>query len=131
MSINSIKVKTLVKQKKRGADALQRVKSKPERLLITILVGNNIVNIGSAALATSVATTLFGDAGVGIATGIMTLLVLTFGEITPKSYATHNAEKVALRIARTIEIISKILFPIVRTFEVLSNLMLKLFGKKE
>jgi len=131
MSLSSIKVKTLVKQKKKGADVLQRVKSNPERLLVTILVGNNVVNIGSASLATSVTTSLFGDAGVGIATGIMTLLVLTFGEITPKSYATHNAEKISLRIARTIEIISKVLFPIVRIFEAFSNLMLRFFGKND
>lgn len=130
MSVSSIKVKTLVKQKKRGADALQRIKSNPERLLVTILVGNNVVNISAAAIATSVATSMFGDVGVGIATGIMTLLVLMFGEITPKSYSTHHSEKVALRVARTVEIISKILFPIVRSFEAFSNLMMRIFGKK-
>jgi len=130
MSVSSIKVKTLVRQKKRGAEALQRIKSNPERLLVTILVGNNIVNISAAAIATSVATSMFGDAGVGIATGIMTLLVLMFGEITPKSYSTHHSEKVALRVARTVEIISKILFPIVRSLEAFSNLMMRIFGKK-
>jgi putative hemolysin len=130
MSVSNIKVKTLVKQKKRGADALQRIKSNPERLLVTILVGNNIVNISAAAIATSVATSMFGDVGVGIATGIMTLLVLMFGEITPKSYSTHHSERVALRVARTVEIISKILFPIVRSFEAFSNLMMRIFGKK-
>jgi len=130
MSVSSIKVKTLVRQKKRGAEALQRIKSNPERLLVTILVGNNVVNISAAAIATSVATSVFGDAGVGIATGIMTLLVLMFGEITPKSYSTHHSEKVALRVARTVEIISKILFPIVRSLEAFSNLMMRIFGKK-
>ncbi len=130
MSVSSIKVKTLVRKKKKGADALQRIKSNPERLLVTILVGNNIVNIGAAAIATSLTTSMFGDAGVGIATGIMTLLVLMFGEITPKSYSTHNSERVALRVARTVEIISKVLFPVVRSFEAFSNLMMRIFGKK-
>jgi Mg2+/Co2+ transporter CorB len=130
MSVSSLKVKTLVRQKKRGADALQRIKSNPERLLVTILVGNNIVNISAAAIATSVATSMFGDVGVGIATGIMTLMVLMFGEITPKSYSTHNSERVALRVARTVEIITKILFPIVRSLEAFSNLMMRIFGKK-
>jgi putative hemolysin len=130
MSVSSLKVKTLVRRKKKGADALQRIKSNPERLLVTILVGNNIVNISAAAIATSVATSMFGDVGIGIATGIMTLLVLMFGEITPKSYSAHNSERVALRVARTVEIITKILFPIVRSLEAFSNLMMRIFGKR-
>ena len=87
MSVSNIKVRSLVREKKRGSEALKRIKEKPERLLITILVGNNLVNIGSAALATSITTEMFGDIGIGIATGVMTLLILVFGEITPKSYA--------------------------------------------
>ena len=131
MSVSSIKVRSLVKQKKKGSEALQRLKSNPERLLITILVGNNVVNIGSAALATSIATELFGNIGVGIATGVMTLLILVFGEITPKSYAAQNAVSMSLKVARPIEILSKILFPIVRVFESLTNAMMRLFGSKK
>lgn len=130
MSVSSIKVRSLVRQKKKGADALERLKGNPERLLITILVGNNIVNIGAAALATSITTNMFGDLGVGIATGVMTLLILVFGEITPKSYAAQNAVSMSLRFARPIEVMSKILFPLVRSFEGLTHLMMRLFGSK-
>ena len=131
MSVSSIKARSLVRQKKKGAETLQRLKSNPERLLITILVGNNIVNIGAAALATSITTAMFGDLGIGIATGVMTMLILVFGEITPKSYAAQNAVSMSLRVARPIEIMSKILFPIVRAFEALTNVMMRLFGSKK
>lgn len=131
MSVSNIKVRSLVRQKKKGSEALQRLKSNPERLLITILVGNNVVNIGSAALATSITTEMFGDIGVGIATGAMTLLILVFGEITPKSYAAQNSVKMSLAVARPIEILSKILLPVVRVFEGLTNAMMRLFGSRK
>lgn len=131
MSVSSIKVRSLVRQKRKGAEALARVKANPERLLITILIGNNLVNIGSAALATVVTTEMFGDIGVGIATGVMTFLILVFGEITPKSYAAHNAVKMSLRVARPIEILSKVLFPIVRAFEGLTGIMMRAFGTRK
>jgi putative hemolysin len=130
ISVNSIKVRSLVKQKKKGAEALQRLKSRPERLLITILVGNNLVNIGSAALATSITYGMFGDLGIGIATGVMTLLILVFGEITPKSYAAQNAVSMSLKVARPIEILGKILFPVVRSLEALTGFMMRRFGSK-
>jgi CBS domain containing-hemolysin-like protein len=130
MSISNIKVRSLVKQKRKGSDALQRLKRNPERLLITILVGNNLVNIGSAALATVITTEMFGDLGVGLATGVMTLLILVFGEITPKSYAANNAVSMSLRIARPLEILTKIMFPVVRVLEAMTNVMMRLFGKK-
>ncbi len=131
ISVNSIKVRSLVKQKRKGAEALQRLKNKPERLLITILVGNNLVNIGAAALATSITYGMFGDLGIGIATGVMTLLILVFGEITPKSYAAQNAVSMSLKVARPVEILGKILFPIVRSLEALTGFMMRRFGSKE
>ncbi len=130
ISVNSIKVRSLVKQKKKGAEALQRLKNRPERLLITILVGNNLVNIGAAALATSITYGMFGDLGIGIATGVMTLLILVFGEITPKSYAAQNAVSISLKVARPIEILGKILFPVVRSLEALTGFMMRRFGSK-
>ena len=71
MSISQIKVKALVKEGKKGAIALQRIKDNPQRLIITILIGNNLVNIGAASLATLVFTDIFGSTGVGVATGVM------------------------------------------------------------
>jgi putative hemolysin len=130
VSVNSIKVRSLVKQQKRGAEALQRLKGNPERLLITILVGNNLVNICAAALATSITTEMFGDLGIGIATGVMTFLILVFGEITPKSYAAQNAVSMSLKVARPIEILSKLLFPVIRSLEALTGFMMRRFGSK-
>ncbi len=131
MSLNSIKVKALVKQERKGAIVLERIKTNPRRLIITILIGNNLVNIGGASYATLVFTELFGSSGVGIATGVMTFLILVFGEITPKTFAAQNAERISLFTARPIEILSKILFPLIKGFEYISYIMGKLLGTKE
>lgn len=98
-SISRPRVRGLVEDGRRGAVALSRIKADSERLLITLLIGNNIVNVGAASIATYVATQAVGSVGVGIATGVMTLLILFFGEIVPKSFATRNAERIALAIA--------------------------------
>ena len=98
-SISRARARGLLEDRRRGAVALVRLKSDPERLLVTLLIGNNVVNIGAASVATQAATQAFGSAGVGIATGVMTLLILFFGEIVPKSFAARNAEQIALAIA--------------------------------
>ncbi|MCK4997640.1 HlyC/CorC family transporter [Candidatus Pacearchaeota archaeon] len=131
MSINQIKTKALVKQGKKGAATLHRIKQNPHRLIITILIGNNLVNIGAASLATVMFTGLFGSSGVGMATGIMTFLILIFGEITPKTYAANNAERISLAIARPVEILSIFLHPLVWMFEKISKIMSKLLGSKK
>lgn len=131
MSINNIKVKSLLKQEKKGSKALYRIKQNPHRLIITILIGNNLVNIGAASFATVFFTNLFGSSGIGIATGVMTFLILVFGEITPKTFATQNAERVSLIVARPVELLSIILSPIVKVFEVISKFMSKLLGSKK
>jgi len=131
MSLNMIKVNSLVKQKKKGAEVLHRIKQSPHKLIITILIGNNLVNIGAASLATVIFTNLAGSSGVGIATGVMTFLILVFGEITPKTFASQNAERVSLLVARPIEFLSYILSPLVKIFEVISQVMTKLLGSRK
>ncbi len=131
MSLNMIKVNSLVKQKKKGSEALHRIKQNPNKLIITILIGNNLVNIGAASLATVVFTGLFGSSGIGIATGVMTFLILVFGEITPKTFASQNSERISLIIARPIELLSIILSPVVKVFSVISKIMSKLLGSKK
>jgi Mg2+/Co2+ transporter CorB len=131
MSLNMIKVRSLIKQKKKGAETLYRIKQKPSKLIITILIGNNLVNIGAAAFATVVFTNMFGSGGVGIATGVMTFLILVFGEITPKTFASQNAERISLIVARPIELLSIILFPLVKIFAFISGIMSRLLGSKE
>ena len=105
----------------RGAEALARLKRNPERLLATILIGNNIVNIGAASLATALALDLFGSEGVAYATGAMTLLVLVFGEVTPKGLASANAAVVARLVAPPILLLSRVLFLLVIPLEALTR----------
>ncbi len=131
MSTNMIKVNSLVKQKKKGSEVLHRIKQNPNKLIITILIGNNLVNIGAASLATVVFTGLFGSSGIGIATGVMTFLILVFGEITPKTFASQNAERISLIVARPVELLSIILSPVVKVFTVISKIMSKLLGSKK
>ena len=98
------------------------------RFLTTILVGNNLVNIAATALVTDLATKTFGDAGVGIATGVMTFLVLFFGEITPKSLAVHHADRIARVVVKPIYWLSILLYPIGRFFTWASTLILRALG---
>jgi len=128
MSLSKIRLRHMVEEKVKGADIISRLVEESSKLLGSILVGNNIVNIGASALATSLAISLWGNAGVGIATGVMTLLVLVFGEITPKSLAVQNTEKTALKVAKIIYIITIILSPIVTVLMTVTNLIIKLFG---
>ena len=79
MSLSMLKIRHLVREKRRGSETLFKLKQHPHRLLVTILIGNNIVNIGASALATMVATEMFGSLGAGIAVGVITFLILVFG----------------------------------------------------
>ncbi len=130
MSLSRIRLRHMVDEGIKGADLVQRLVDNPSRLLGAILLGNNIVNIGASALATSLAIKYFGNTGVGIATGIMTILVLIFGEITPKSLAAGSSEKVALKVARFISIVTMILNPIITVLINITNLIILMLGGK-
>ncbi|WP_419942635.1 hemolysin family protein [Candidatus Palauibacter sp.] len=116
-SLGETRVRALAREQRPGSRTLEKLKQHPERLLITILIGNNVANIGAAAVATYAATELFGSAGVGLATGVMTLLVLIFGEITPKSFAARNAERLSLLAAPVIGGLGRFLLPLVLPLE--------------
>jgi len=128
MSLNKLRVRHMVEEKASGSALLERLLKDPNKLLSAILVGNNIVNIGASALATSLALSFYGSKGVAISTGIMTLLVLIFGEITPKSLATKFPEKVSLMVSKPISVIVILLNPIVVVLMYLTSGMMKLFG---
>lgn len=128
VSVNRIKLKKLVEEGVPNAIIVERLLRHPNRLLATILVGNNLVNIAAAAIATSLAINFFGSKGVGLATGIMTLLILVFGEVTPKGYAIRNAEKISLRIARLMELLVRGLYPLVRVLTAITTPLIKSFG---
>ena len=118
----------MVEEGVKGAKLVEKLTEDPNRLLGAILIGNNVVNIGASALATTIATKIFGSAGAGIATGVMTILVLIFGEITPKSIAKQKSEKVALKVSKIINVIVKILKPFIGIFTAISSIFIRLFG---
>ena len=128
MSLNKLRIRHMLEEKVKRGDLVEKLLKDPNKLLSAILVGNNIVNIGASALATSLALDFFGSKGVAISTGIMTLLVLIFGEITPKSLATQYPEKVSLKVSAPISIIVTLLTPIVIVLMYLTNKIMKLFG---
>jgi len=110
------------------AGLVNRLQRSSDRLIGTILLGNNLVNILASALATSLLITLFGQAGVVYATLAMTLLVLIFAEILPKTYAYRNANKLALGIAPIINVLVKVLSPLTQSMQVVVQITLRLFG---
>ncbi|MBI4345023.1 MAG: HlyC/CorC family transporter [Euryarchaeota archaeon] len=128
ISVNRLHIRKREEDGVGNAAIVARLLEHPDRLLATILVGNNIVNIGAASIATLLAIDLFGHKGVGIATGIVTFLVLVFGEITPKAVAFQNAERLSLLLARPVDFLVRILEPVVRLLTRITNLLIRPFG---
>ncbi|HJX56716.1 MAG TPA: hemolysin family protein [Methanoregula sp.] len=120
ISITRAKARTLVNEGKLGSQAVAALKESPEHLLITILIGNNIVNVAAAALATSIAIQMFGDIGIGIATGFVVIVLLIFGEIGPKIYAARASDSFALAVAPVILFLSRIFTPLIWLVERIS-----------
>lgn len=131
VALVSIRKSTVVKlfnEKAKGAKALLRLKSNPGWMMSSVNLGNNMVNVGASAFATSVAIRIFGDDGLGIAIGIMTFLILVFGEITPKTYCNANATKIALRFSPVLLVFSYAFYPIVKMLEVITKGIVRLTG---
>ncbi|MAZ76469.1 MAG: hypothetical protein CMH31_04115 [Micavibrio sp.] len=116
------------KEGNKRAKLVNRIRAKKERLIGALLLGNNLVNILASAIATSVLITLFGEAGVVYATLVMTLLVLVFSEVLPKTYALHNADKMAVAIAPIIAVVVFIFAPIAEAVNWIVRKTLRLFG---
>lgn len=134
MSLSKLRVRNMVEEKIKKAELINKFIKEPSKLLGSILLGNNLVNIGASALATSLALDIFGNFGIGIATAIstvtMTILVLIIGEITPKSIAAQYPEKVSLRIIHPLSFIVKVLNPIVMVLNYTTNIFIKTLGIK-
>ncbi len=130
MSISKIDARHLVDQNVKGAKRIARLIEDPNKLLGSILVGNNLVNILASSLATVLAIDLFQEKGAGIATGVMTFLILIFGEITPKSLSTQNNIKVALRVAPGISVVVFLCSFVVKILMFIANIIIRLFGGK-
>ena len=126
MSVNKIKLKKL--EDSRRSRALKDLMSNTSKLLSTILFGNNLVNIYASSLTTSLAIVLWGNESVALVTIVLTIVILIFGEIIPKTLAKKNAEKFSLSVAIVIKWLSVILTPIVFLLEKISNLFVKITG---
>lgn len=134
-SLSQIRVGRMVELKVPGAKLVKRLKEKPSEFLSTILIGNNLVNIGASALATSVSIRFFAARGwggaaaaVGAATGVMTFLILIFGEIIPKTVAIRNAERLSILVSPFIFALQAVVKPLAYTIGFISRPFIRLFG---
>ncbi len=130
ISVNRIRIRHLAKEGASRAATLEKLLDEPSRFLATVLLLNNIVNIGAASLATILVSQYISSYVVIVSTGIVTFLVLVYGEITPKTYAIQNAERVSLSLAKTVLVLSKILYPVVHILIIIANFFIRIFGGK-
>jgi|TARA_Y100000310_G_scaffold345431_1_gene464911 CBS domain containing-hemolysin-like protein len=130
ISLTRVKARYMLDKKKFGAVFVKNLKDDPQRMLATILIGNNLVNVAAAAMATSIMIEIFKIYAIAIATGVMTLLILIFGEITPKSIAAKNNELISQLVAAPIWYLSIILAPILNILDKFLNRFIKLMGIK-
>ena len=131
VALSMARVEALVRQGRAGAAALYELKKDPSRMLTTILIGNNLVNIGASAMATVIATREFGHAGPGIAVGLLTLFILVFGEITPKSLATRYPERISLFVAMPLLLFMRLIYPLVWMFGQFTSSVHRLTGGQD
>ena len=128
MSLSKIRIRYMEEEGVKGAKLVSSLIEKSSDLLSSILVGNNVVNIAATSVSTSLFINIFGDGGVAIATAVMTVLVLIFGEIKPKTIAANSPEKIAVIVSKPISIIMKITKPIVWVFNLLTGIIFKIMG---
>ncbi|MGG2466091.1 HlyC/CorC family transporter [Paraclostridium bifermentans] len=130
MSLSRIRVRHMQEEGVKGAKLVGKLTEDSGKLLSSILVGNNVVNIAATSISTSLFISILGTQGVAVATALMTILVLIFGEITPKTIAANNSEKIAILVSKPIKIIILILTPVVWVFNIITNIIFKIFGIK-
>jgi len=133
-SLDKITVKRLIKEKGKKGRLIESLLMKPSQWLITILIGNNLVNIAAASLATLLMTRLVSGApgkAVGIVTGVMTFIILVFGEIIPKRYCQQHAETISVKVAGPILFLSIALSPIIKALNFFTQTILEVAGAKE
>lgn len=127
-TVSHIKLKTMAEDGHKGAAKVLKVVEEPSKMLSAILVGNNIVNLSASSLATTVAIKIFGSVGAGIATGSLTLLILIFGEITPKTMAKIKALELSIRYAPSVAFLMWVLTPVIVVVNFLANIVLRICG---
>ncbi len=125
---SKIRLSAREKEGDKRAAMVNRIRERKDRMIGALLLGNNMVNILASALATSVLIKMFGEAGVVFATLLMTLLVLIFAEVLPKTYAFHHAESMAMRVAPVMRLVIRIFGPVTETVTWIVRQVLKVFG---
>lgn len=127
MSLSRIKIRHMVEDGVKGAKLVSSLIEDSSKLLTSILIGNNIVNIAATSIATSLFTATLGAQGVAMATAVMTVLVLIFGEITPKTISANSPEKASLIVSKPVKFFVTILTPVVWIFNIITKVIFKLF----
>lgn len=130
MSLNRYRLRHMVKNNHKAAIRASKLLQRPDRLIGVILIGNNFVNILASAIATIIAVELWGEAGIAIATALLTLVILIFAEVTPKTVAALHPDKIAFPAAYLLQPLLKLLYPLVWIVNFITNGLLKLFGIK-
>ncbi len=128
LSINKLRIRSLHNRQNKKAMRVWKLLNDKEKLINTLLVANEIVNIAISSIIAYLSLEIFGKAGVGVATFVSTMLLLVFGEITPKTIATHHPEPIAFFISPLIQLLEVLLFPFVFMFTTISRTVLKLCG---
>lgn len=131
MSLNRYKLKHLAKNGNKSAQRVARLLSRPDQLIGVILIGNNFVNILASSIATLIALRLWGDAGIAIATALLTVVILIFGEVTPKTLAALYPERVAYPSSLILVPLLKLIYPLVWLVNLVCNAILRLIGISE
>ena len=130
MSLNRYRLRHMVKNKHRAATKASKLLQRPDRLIGVILIGNNFVNILASAIATIVAVRLWGEAGIALATASLTLVILIFAEVTPKTVAALHPDRIAFPASYILQPLLLVLYPFVWIVNGITNGLLKLFGIK-
>jgi len=128
MSLGKIRLKHMIEDDVKGINNVEKLLNNTNKLIATILIGNNIVNITASSLATSIAINISQSYGVGIATGVMTFIILVFAEITPKSLAVKYTEKISIALAPMVIVMTYVLWPIVKIITLFSNFFIWILG---
>ena len=128
MSLSKIRIRHMQDEGIKGAKLVASLIDDPNKLLTSILIGNNVVNIAATSISTSLFIALIGPQGVAVATFIMTILVLLFGEITPKTIAANSSEKVSILVSKPIKVIIFLLTPLVWVFNLITGVIFKILG---
>lgn len=131
ISVNRIKMLHLCEKGNKSARIIHEELQHPEKFITTILVGNNIVNVAASVLVTAIVLKYFGNAGIAIATGLMTIVILIFGEIVPKTFAAKHADTYSLKIAKLLLLLTRIMYPVVAVFTEITQIIFRIFGVKE